>query len=92
MSRFICHLYYLLTHAQFPDTKTFTNQCPKDPSFMELAKEVQFLQSKPQLAAMSPESLSDMEKFPELQHLLGFLPPPPPKVVRPAPRSVTDAF
>lgn len=59
---------------QFAEAKTFINQSLKDPSLVGLAKEVQFLQSRSQTSLYSPESLSDLEKFPELHTLLGSLP------------------
>lgn len=40
-----------------------------------LAKEVQFLQSKSQVSIASPESLSGVDSFPELQTILVSLPP-----------------
>lgn len=42
---------------------------------MELAKEVQFLQSKSLMPINSPESLSELESFPELQNIFASLPP-----------------
>jgi hypothetical protein len=42
---------------------------------MELAKEVQFLQSKTQSPLSSPQSISELESFPELLQLLRSLPP-----------------
>lgn len=45
-----------------------------NPSLVGLAKEVQFLQNKSQTPDDSPESLSGIESFPELQSLLGSLP------------------
>ncbi|KAJ6000594.1 hypothetical protein N7481_001003 [Penicillium waksmanii] len=62
---------------QFPDAKAFINQCGTDSSLVGLAKEVQFLQSKCQIPTASPESLSELESFPELQCLLDSLPPKP---------------
>lgn len=62
---------------QFPDAKAFINQCGTDSSLVGLAKEVQFLQSKCHIPTASPESLSELESFPELQCLLDSLPPKP---------------
>lgn len=42
---------------------------------MGLAKEVQFLKSKSLVPVDSPESLSELESFPELQNLFASLPP-----------------
>ncbi|KAJ5629126.1 hypothetical protein N7528_002783 [Penicillium herquei] len=62
---------------QFAEAKTFINESLKDPSLVGLAKEVQFLKSRSQSANDSPESISGLESFPELQNLLGSLPPKP---------------
>ncbi|KAJ5545837.1 hypothetical protein N7494_003422 [Penicillium frequentans] len=59
---------------QFAEAKTFINQSLNNPSLVGLAKEVQFLQNKSQTPNESPESLSGIESFPELQSLLGSLP------------------
>ncbi|KAJ5656853.1 hypothetical protein N7507_008803 [Penicillium longicatenatum] len=65
----------LLNH--FAEAKTFINQSLNDPSLVGLAKEVQFLQNKSQTPKDSPESLSGIDSFPELQSLLGSLPAKP---------------
>ncbi|KAJ5713859.1 uncharacterized protein N7483_011040 [Penicillium malachiteum] len=62
---------------QFAEAKTFINQSLKDPGLVGLAKEVQFLKSRSQSSNDSPESISGLESFPELQNLLGSLPPKP---------------
>ncbi|KAJ5309600.1 uncharacterized protein N7443_002061 [Penicillium atrosanguineum] len=59
---------------EFADAKEFINQCSSDSALVGLAKEVQFLQSKSQLAISSPESLSCLDTLPETQHLLESLP------------------
>ncbi|KAJ5364015.1 uncharacterized protein N7496_009728 [Penicillium cataractarum] len=60
---------------QFPDAKAFINHCSEDSALVGLAKEVQFLQTKSLAPITSPQSLSGLESFPELQHLLSSLPP-----------------
>ncbi|KAJ6102075.1 hypothetical protein N7486_004502 [Penicillium sp. IBT 16267x] len=62
---------------QFAEAKTFINQSLNNPSLVELAKEVQFLQNKSQKPNDSPESISGIDSFPELQSLLGSLPSKP---------------
>jgi hypothetical protein len=64
-----------LTSSKFPDAKTFINRCSEDSALMGLAKEVQFLQSKSPTSITSPQSLSELESFPELQKLVASLPP-----------------
>ncbi|KAJ6080253.1 hypothetical protein N7467_010006 [Penicillium canescens] len=59
---------------QFEEAKGFVNQCSKDSSIVKLAKEVQFLQSKTQAPLSSPQSISELESFPELLQLLQSLP------------------
>ncbi|KAJ5586886.1 uncharacterized protein N7459_002651 [Penicillium hispanicum] len=60
---------------QFAEAKGFINQCARDPTLRGLAKEVQFLQTKSQSQVNSPESISGLETFPELQSLVSSLPP-----------------
>ncbi|KAJ5308851.1 hypothetical protein N7508_004230 [Penicillium antarcticum] len=59
---------------QFEEAKGFVNQCSKDSSIVKLAREVQFLQSKTQAPLDSPQSMSELESFPELLQLLQSLP------------------
>jgi hypothetical protein len=66
-----------LTVSQFADAKAFINQCSSDSALVGLAKEVQFLQSKSQLAIYSPKPLSCLDTFPETQRLLDALPNKP---------------
>ncbi|KAJ5347507.1 uncharacterized protein N7506_000760 [Penicillium brevicompactum] len=60
---------------QFDEAKGFVNQCCQDSSIVKLAKEVQFLQSKTKSLFSSPQSISELEGFPELLQLLKCLPP-----------------
>ncbi|PLN76554.1 hypothetical protein BDW42DRAFT_178446 [Aspergillus taichungensis] len=60
---------------QFSEAKEFIEQCTKDSAVVELAKEVQFLQSKSKLSLHSPGSILDLESSPELQQLRNCLPP-----------------
>lgn len=59
---------------KFEEAKGFVNQCSKDSSIVKLAKEVQFLQSKTQAPLSSPQSISELESFPELLQILQSLP------------------
>lgn len=64
-----------LTRPKFPEAKEFINHCTEDSALVGLAKEVQFLQTKSLAPITSPQSLSGLASFPELQHLLSSLPP-----------------
>ncbi|OKP14290.1 hypothetical protein PENSUB_53 [Penicillium subrubescens] len=64
-----------LTYSKFPDAKAFINHCSEDSALVGLAKEVQFLQSKSLVPINSPESLSELQSFPELQNIFTSLPP-----------------
>lgn len=52
----------------------FINHCTKDSALVDLAKEVQFLQSKTLAPITSPGSVSELNTFPELQQLRSSLP------------------
>ncbi|KAJ5678791.1 hypothetical protein N7462_007035 [Penicillium macrosclerotiorum] len=60
---------------QFPNAKAFINQCSTDSALVGLAKEVQFLQAKTQEVINSPNSMSGIGTFAELENLLNRLPP-----------------
>lgn len=70
----LCRFAPSLTRPKFPAAKAFINHCSEDSALLGLAKEVQFLQSKSLVPISSPESLSDLESFPELQNLFSSLP------------------
>lgn len=70
-----CAHRWKLTCLQFEEAKGFINQCDKDSSIVNLAKEVQFLQSKSKAIFSSPQSISELQSFPELLQLLQSLPP-----------------
>lgn len=60
--------------CQFSEAKEFIYQSARDSSLVGLAKEVQFLQNKSQIAISTPESISGLDSFPELRALLNDLP------------------
>ncbi|PWY70804.1 hypothetical protein BO94DRAFT_539687 [Aspergillus sclerotioniger CBS 115572] len=60
---------------QFAEAREFIQRCTRDPSILNLAKEVQFLQSKSKLPTSSPDSMPDLDYSPELLQMQASLPP-----------------